>query len=150
MPAFSEDPFAERSFSPDWSQIGPASQWLNHAGGSLGIPPEALGRLDVCLNEALANVLSHGGPDATADPIRLRLLVENLRQSIASATLTVCDGGVKFDPTAFTPSPLPNSLDDAQPGGLGIILIRGSANELAYRYVAGTNQLDMTVFWPKS
>jgi len=149
MPAFNADPSAERLFSPDWSQIGPASEWLNHAGSSLGIPLEALNRLDVCLNEALANVLSHGGPGATAAPLRLRISVENFRHSNASATLTVCDGGLKFDPTAFTPSPLPKSLDDVQPGGLGIILIRGSANELGYRYISGTNQFDITVCWPK-
>ena len=149
MPAFAADSFAENSFNPDWSQIGPASAWMNHAGESMGVPPEALARLDICLNEALANALGHGGTGVATSPIRLRISVAFDHHAIASATLTVCDSGVQFDPTTFTPRALPKSLDEAQPGGLGIILIRGSANELAYRYTGGTNQLDVTVFWPK-
>ena len=140
-------PAAERSFDPNPSQIRTASEWLNDVGASLHIPLGALNRLNVCLNEAMANIIDHGGEGGRAAPLRLFISVEILQPSSGAAALTVCDSGKKFDPTTYTSAPLPTSLNDALPGGLGIILIRSNANTVAYSYSDGTNQLTMTVGW---
>jgi anti-sigma regulatory factor (Ser/Thr protein kinase) len=146
----SAKPAAERSFEPHSSQIRAASEWLNDVGAALHIPLGALNRLNVCLNEAMANVLDHGGEGGHAAPLRLFISVEILQPTSGTATLTLCDSGKQFDPTTFTPAPLPKSLDDALPGGLGIILIRGNANTVTYSYRDGCNQLAMTVGWQES
>ena len=42
------------------------------------------------------------------------------------------DGGAPFDPLAASDPDMPNSLDEAKIGGLGIMLVRKAATDLAY------------------
>jgi anti-sigma regulatory factor (Ser/Thr protein kinase) len=41
-----------------------ASMWLETAAAGEGVPPDQIVRLDQCLDEALANVINHGGAHA--------------------------------------------------------------------------------------
>jgi len=122
--------------------IRPASAWLERAALERGVPAEQVGRLDLCLNEALANIVSYGGAAALAAPVRLRLEVEG-----ESAAVTVADAGVAFDPLGYSPPPRPQSLEETQPGGLGVMMIRSFSDELSYRYHDGRNCLKFGVRW---
>ena len=117
-----------------------ASEWLEQTGTTLAIPPAAIQRLDVCLNEVLANVMAHGGAAALAAPVQLLLCADTSSPS-QTATLTITDVGVAFDPVAATPGARPGSLLEAEPGGLGLLMMRQSADHLSYRYHAGLNEL---------
>ena len=123
-----------------------ASEWLEQTGKMLAIPPAALLRLEVCLNEALANVMAHGGTAALAAPVQLHL---HAATAVAggAAGLTILDAGIAFDPVAAIPGARPGSLMDAEPGGLGLVMMRQSADQLSYRYHAGLNELTCTVKW---
>lgn len=123
-----------------------ASEWLKDRGDRCGIPAAQLDRLDMFLNEGLANVIEHGGPTALASPISVHLSFAPL-PGIHEATVAIVDAGVPFDPLAYSPRPLPKSLDEAIPGGLGIPIIRSLADDLAYRYQDNRNHLAFTVRW---
>lgn len=110
------------------------------------IPEDPFGRLDLFLNEALANVMDHGGPTALEAPIQLVLSIASSEQG-DEATLTIEDGGKPFDPLAHTPRPIPQSLDEAVPGGLGIPMMRNLADDLHYTYDNNHNRLSFTVRW---
>ncbi len=123
-----------------------ASEWLREETARNAVPAEQLERLDLFLNEALANIIDHGGPSALASPILLHLDFAQL-PGLKEATITLTDGGIAFDPLAHAPRPAPKSLDEAIPGGLGIPMIRSLADEVSYAYQDNQNHLVFTVRW---
>jgi len=100
----------------------------------------------LCLNEALANVIEHGGHDAALAPVRLCLDADADDKS-GRATLMISDAGRAFNPLAATPKALPDSLAQATSGGLGLRLMRSFADEVAYDQRAGRNCLQFVVRW---
>lgn len=126
--------------------IRAASAWLADMGEACGVPRAHVMRLDQCLDEALANVIAHGGPSAHAVPIALVLDV--CRNADGNeAALTVSDAGIAFDPLASPVKPGPTSLLDAVPGGLGLTMMRHFADRLSYRRDADRNHLTVVVRW---
>lgn len=136
-----------------------ASEWLVAAGRWLEIPPQPLHRLEVCLNELLANVIEHGGARAPSLPVRL-----DLRSGSApdphpadgrasgdalqgEATLTLRDGGTPFDPASHTPAGAPARLADARPGGLGLVMVRQLSDAFSYRRERDQNVVTVRVRW---
>jgi serine/threonine-protein kinase RsbW len=139
-------PAADLSISADMNEIRNASAWLESGGVERGVPVEQLWCLDLCLNEALANALTHGGEAVLAGKVRLRLQVVREGGS-AEALVTVSDSGEAFDPLELAPRSQPRSLDEARPGGLGIPLLRQFADNLSYRRADGRNHLTFSVRW---
>ncbi len=110
------------------------------------MPAPQILRLDLCLNEALANVISHGGAPALAAPVRLRLHVSG-DAAMHQASVTVYDSGPAFDATSVQPGELPATLDEAEPGGLGLRMIRNLSDSLSYWHDQGHNELTFSVRW---
>ena len=133
-------------FSLDSGEATQASTWLREAGSARGVPEEPLSRLDLCMTEALANIIEHGGAGIPASPIHLRLDVRR-GGSGGEATVTVSDAGVRYDPLAAPLAPRPRTLAEAEPGGLGLIMLRRFADTLAYAYSEGRNHLTIRVRW---
>ena len=143
------DTVAELSISARADEVRRASIWLVAACLERQVPARESGRLDACLNEVLANIIAHGGPTALSHPICLRLEVRH-DQGSGEATVTVSDAGTAFDPLAVAPQPAPQALAEAEPGGLGLMMIRGFADTLAYRHGEGRNRLSLGVRWTES
>lgn len=135
------------SVAADAADVARASAWLARIGAEQGIPPRPLMRLDHCLDEVLANIIAHGGAAACAVPITLdiQILCHN---GEGRATLIVSDGGVEFNPLAVVPPSRPTNLAEAEPGGLGLLMLRKNSDQLSYSYCQGRNRLSIAVFWP--
>jgi len=58
---------------PDPQEFRRASSWLRAGGASLGVPEEKVDRLELCLNEVLANLVEHGGDAVASHTIQLEL-----------------------------------------------------------------------------
>ncbi len=129
--------------------VRPATHWLTQACESWGVPAPQILRLDLCLNEALANVIAHGGDQALAYPVRLRLEFSGDAQP-HQASLTVRDNGAAFDATAAPLSARPLTLDETTPGGLGLLMMRKLSDALSYRREDGQNVLTFSVHWGTS
>jgi len=140
------EPIADLSIRAETGEVRRASAWIEQACRERGVPKEASGRLDVCLNETLANIFAHGGEAALLAPIALHLEV-NHDKSANEAIVTVSDSGAAFDPLAVSPAARPKMLAEAAPGGHGLMMIRSSADSLSYRYLEGRNQLSFGVRW---
>ena len=125
-----------------------ASEWLASVARAQSVPAEHIVRLDHCLDEALANVITHGGPAALASPIRLQF---DLRRSegTCTAALSIVDEGIAFDPSCslVEATQRPATLAEASVGGLGILLIRNFSDDLSYRHSEGRNHLTISVVW---
>ena len=137
---------AELAIRPRPDEIGRASLWLERACLEQAIPAPEMNRLDVCMNEALANIMFHGGPAALSSRITLRLEVIRDDDAI-EAVVTTSDYGPPFNPLALPPRIPPKTLADAESGGLGLVMIRSYADTLSYQHRDGRNQLSFCVRW---
>ena len=138
----------EFSISVDSSEIARVSTWLGEAGSARGVPPEPLWRLDLCVTEALANVIDHGGMTTGSRPISLRLNVHR-GESGCNASVIVSDAGTEFNPLTAPLRPQARTLAEAMPGGQGLTLLRRFADALEYSYGEAQNHLTIQVRWSR-
>ena len=103
---------------------------LHNYGLCAGIDKRALKKLEVALEEAVVNIVSY----SQATSITLTICHSPF-------TITLCDDGTPFDPTAQAQVDTAQAVADRQIGGLGISLIRQIADEIHYRRVNGENEL---------
>jgi serine/threonine-protein kinase RsbW len=106
-------------------------------------------RLEICLNEVLANILAYGGSMALAAPIRLHLEMLGTAEA-GEAHLTVSDAGVAFNPLDVKMPTRPNKLAEAPAGGLGLVMIRRCADWLDYRREGGHNHFTFGTRWNRA
>ena len=148
MPASPTRRRAELVIRADTWDARRASEWLQSAALAQGVPVEHVVRLDHCLDEALANVIKHGGPTALAASVQLQFGVRRGR-GVCTAELVVVDAGVAFDPSTLPAGPTarPASLAEADPGGLGLPMLRNFSDDLSYRRSNDRNHLTICVSW---
>ncbi len=123
-----------------------ASSWLRESGAALAVPEEQIDRLELCLNEVLANLVEHGGEEAAQHPIQLQLEAVP-PPSGCGAQLVVSDSGKPFDSGQVSLKPMPDSLGEASPGGLGLRLVKAFSDGMAYRVLDGRNELRIAMHW---
>jgi serine/threonine-protein kinase RsbW len=151
MPGSVRQDRAEITIRADTREARRASAWLESVASREGVPSDQIVRLDHCLDEALANVITHGGPDAVCATVLLQLGVRRGR-GICTAELLIVDEGLPFDPSVLPggPTPKPASLAEASIGGLGLAMIRSFSDELRYRRNDGRNHLTISVSWTET
>ena len=104
------------------------------------LPARAAFALDLVVNEAVTNVISHAYDDTGEHEIRISLALQP-----GTVVLQVEDDGQPFDPfEAAMPSPA-SDLDHASIGGRGILLIRSYTSVHDYRRVGGHNRLTLEI-----
>ena len=130
----------------DTDDIRPASAWLETTGSEFDIPAEQVFRLDLCLNEALGNIICHGGSSAREAPVLLALAVSTGVDECRAA-LSVSDTGIPFNPLHAEAKLLAPSLAEATPGGLGLTMIASYCDHLDYEFRDGRNTLTFDIRW---
>lgn len=136
----------ELSIAATPEEVRRASDWLEASARALGVPEDDVGRLVSCLNEALANIISHGGAGAREAPVRLGLRVSREPAGHA-ADLALTDAGDAFNPLEHAPKARPQTLAEAEVGGLGIMMMRQFSDRMSYRRADGRNHLSIGVRW---
>lgn len=102
----------------------------------LALPSAAVGRLNLCLDELLTNIIRYGfqQPGHTI-ALRVTVLPDRLRAELA-------DDGRPFDPLTQAPDPdLDAELEDRAVGGLGVHLVKQLMERVEYGYRDGHNRL---------
>jgi len=120
------------------SELRPLSRWAVESARELGCSAERCQDLDLCLTEAVSNVIRHGYEGHEAREIRVELARE-----AEAVVLRIEDDARAFDPLAVALRPAPASLDEAQPTGRGILLMRRSADAASYERRDGRNRLTL-------
>jgi len=136
----------ELAIGAEGAETRRAAEWLDASCRRRNVPQAPAERLALCLHEALANVITHGGSTALAAPIGLRFEVA-LGSDGGKASVTVSDAGIAFDPLAVEERVLPKTLAEAPAGGLGLVMIRRCADWLDYRREGGRNHLTFGARW---
>jgi serine/threonine-protein kinase RsbW len=110
--------------------------WFDAVSGCL--PPVLQHAMRVALEEAVLNAVMHGFAPNTSGEITVRLHI-----APASASLCVEDSGCPFDPSTTPVHHQPATLLEAEPGGLGLVLLHHYCRDITYERVEGRNRLMM-------
>jgi serine/threonine-protein kinase RsbW len=102
------------------------------------LSPELSFAIQVCLEEAVANIIMYSA--TTDDRLEIVIEVERRNQSLVAQ---IEDNGSAFDPTRVPRPPIPTSLAEAKVGNLGIHLMRSFASGLHYERRDSRNRLTM-------
>jgi anti-sigma regulatory factor (Ser/Thr protein kinase) len=114
------------------------SRWLDNQEHILAIPVGMAHAVRMCLEEAVVNLLDHSPPTTDGPEITVTLAWHG---DVMVAVIE--DRGSPFDPRTISLPRRPESLDDAIPGGLGILLIRSYASDIEYDTLLGRNRLTL-------
>ncbi len=124
--------------SADAGDLGRLYPWLDAEAAALHLPGATLHGMHVVLEEVVANAAMHAFAPGERGEITVRL---DLSAEVAS--LVVEDTGRRFDPTT---APVPErkaSLDDMEPGGLGLVLLRHYCRDISYERIHDRNRLTL-------
>ncbi|MBA4176243.1 MAG: hypothetical protein C0505_06750 [Leptothrix sp. (in: Bacteria)] len=100
------------------------------------LSPRTLFNVELALEETLINAMVHAFGDGAVHVIEL-----HLRLTPDDVELTFEDDGLVFDPTQAADAARPASIEEARPGGLGLMLVRKLARSVAYERRDGRNSL---------
>jgi sigma-B regulation protein RsbU (phosphoserine phosphatase) len=122
--------------------------WLESLGESYQLSDQVMFRLDLCLTELVTNVINYAYPVAPAPEEAVEV---RLTRNPANLLVEITDQGVGFDPVAYVPRPCAPSLEEAETGGRGLLLVRKFATQLRYRRDQECNELSFILpAWPEA
>lgn len=90
--------------------------------------------VSLAADEICTNVISYSNAQ------RITVAIEILPDEII---VTIADDGVPFDPLTVAPPDIDAALEEREPGGLGIHLMRKCMADVSYEYQNGKNILRM-------
>jgi len=100
------------------------------------VPPDVLGDMQIALEEALTNILSHGFGDGEPHRIEVTLAFEP-----TAIRAEIEDDCVAFDPLSAAAPDLAASLKERRVGGLGVHFMRRLMSDVSYARIGTRNRL---------
>lgn len=89
-------------------------------------------QVNLIVEEIFANIVSYSNTE---------FITVNVEYDNPTLTIEFIDNGIEFNPLLNENPDLPNTIEDAEIGGLGIFLSKELADELEYDYINGENHL---------
>ena len=124
----------------EFSRLGP---WLEAMTDRLGLGERERYAIDLCMEEALVNVILHGYGSEPGHPIVIQTSV-----TAGTLSITVDDQAPPFSPLERLNTPPgvkgePASLDSVIPGGKGVGLMHRFTESMHYERLKDGNRLTM-------
>ena len=98
------------------------------------LPEENL-QVNLIVEEIFTNIINYSKAD---------FITFNVEFNAPLLTLEFIDDGIEFNPLLKEDPKLPDNIDEAQIGGLGIFLTKEMADDISYDYRNGENHLKIT------
>jgi len=127
-----------RRIVSDAASLREVSAWLRETCASAGLPEDLADRLELCVNEAVANAMTYGYRDKGRHEIHVGVSCEN-----GGAEVTLVDDGRPFNPVQERAPRFATSIDAAQVGGFGVYLLKEFSDALDYHRDDGRNCLTL-------
>ena len=125
-----------RTFPVDRTAPRAAAAWFR--GLPTGLSASRLADAELCVDELVTNVVRYAFADCVPHSIIL-----NVERSPSEVEIVIQDDGCPFDPTAAPLPAMPRTLEEAVPGGRGLLLVRSIAPRLRYERRDGFNRVTL-------
>jgi anti-sigma regulatory factor (Ser/Thr protein kinase) len=89
-------------------------------------------QVSLIVEEIFVNIVKYSKPD---------FIKVNVEFKKPTLTMEFIDNGIEFNPLLKENPQLPENIDEAEIGGLGIMLTKEISDELNYKYVNNENHL---------
>ena len=117
----------------------------DHCAGLPGVTDEILYDVQLAVDEAFTNIITHGYADMDPGSVILDLELDPDK-----LTVSLTDFGHSFEP-GNTPVPdVDASIEERELGGFGLFFINQSMNEMAYRVTEDGNTMILTKYLGKA
>lgn len=116
-------------------------EFVRECAGRVGLAPERAADLEIAVEEAVANICTHGYPQGAGD-VAIRCFMEAHGTRVC---VEIADSGEPFDVSAAVDPDLTSALEERPVGGLGIHLMRQLADEIRYERSEGRNILRILI-----
>ena len=123
----------------DLAEVARVTAWAEEMATAAGLPRRTAYALQLCLEEAVTNIVTH----AFAPGMRHSIEVV-LRRDATGFHAEITDDGRVFDPMSHKPPAPPTDLASVPVGGLGIKLMRRFADNVTYQRCGATNRLTLS------
>lgn len=134
-----------KAFVGTIDDISAAAQWVDKIAADQKFPEHLVFALQVCLEELLTNVVRHGGAKSSGNLSEVPVPPLNVEISISAGaqgvSMIIEDDGKPFDVVNAPAHRIDQPLEEVQPGGLGIQLIRNFASSIAYEQAGLGNRV---------
>jgi anti-sigma regulatory factor (Ser/Thr protein kinase) len=137
MPKPDEAP-EELQITTDLADLARLYPWLDEAAARHNLAPKLLEAMHVVLEEAVMNVAMHA-----ILPDDAREILVSFAAAGGLAELVIEDAGQEFNPVTAPEIPRPKSLAEAEPGGMGLKLLRRYCTDMDYERAGGRNRLTL-------
>jgi anti-sigma regulatory factor (Ser/Thr protein kinase) len=126
--------------------------WIEALAAHYALPADTQFAIELCLEEALSNIIRHGYQGQTNQAVSAAYSVERTPAGVDELVFTLEDHAPPFNPlassSAAAPAPAPASFDDFPPGGQGIRLMRKFASRLVWQQLPNGNRLTLAFALP--
>jgi anti-sigma regulatory factor (Ser/Thr protein kinase) len=102
------------------------------------ISEETVYEVNLIVDEVVSNIIRHGFNDDKEHTIKFGLSLEN-----DDLVMKVEDEGLHFNPLIIPPPDISRPMQERQPGGLGIFIVKKLTHDVQYRREGGRNFLVM-------
>jgi anti-sigma regulatory factor (Ser/Thr protein kinase) len=128
---------AELRFGADLDEIAAVPPWIEQLASKYRIPEAVQFGINVCLEEALANVILHGYKAQKDKPVIVRFLAPQTGYFL----FQIDDEAPHFNPLDLPELGALNPSEEMRVGGQGIRLMRQFADRLDYEQLPAGNRL---------
>ncbi len=97
--------------------------------------PEKNIQVNLIVEEIFVNIVTYS---------KTEFITVNVEYADFALTIEFIDNGIEFNPLLEENPTIPNNIEEAQIGGLGIFLTKQLADELDYHYINGKNHLKIS------
>jgi serine/threonine-protein kinase RsbW len=125
-----------KAFVGTIGNISAAAQWVDTIAADRRLPEQLVFALQICLEELLTNIVRHGAAESGGDlshvampPVNVEITISTSAQGV---NMTIEDNGKPFDVVNAPAHRIDQPLNEVQPGGLGLQLIKNFASRVAY------------------
>jgi serine/threonine-protein kinase RsbW len=131
----------------DAGEMARLTQWIVEACAAARIPEKTSFAVQLCLDEAVANILQCGARRGETG-VRASAIAASLERTPSGVVLDIEDDGGAFDPTGVAPPAPAPTLELLPVGGLGIHFMRQYSSQMDYSRSGGRNRLRLTFATP--
>lgn len=114
------------TLTPELSELSTLNEFV------LSELPQENIQVNLIVEEIFVNIVNYSKAD---------FVTVNLEYEKPTLTLEFIDNGIEFNPLLKEDPKLPESIEEAEIGGLGIFLTKKMSDELEYHYENGENHL---------